>query len=88
MRWRNQESLKVIQLVFRCRPRRFQVLKIRLAIPAPFPLDLLVRTPETMKWRLEEEDCFLREIVSRGKVLYEKAHSRVGGHTRLTEFRR
>ncbi len=59
-----------------------QVLKIRLAIPAPFPLDLLVRTPETLKWRLEEGDCFLREIVSRGKVLYEKVHGRVGAKSR------
>ena len=53
-----------------------QALKIRLAISAPFPLDLLVRTPETLKWRLEAGDCFLREIVSRGKVLYEKAHAK------------
>ena len=59
-----------------------QALKIRLAIPAPFPLDLLVRTPETLKWRVEEGDCFLREIVSRGKVLYEKAHGRVGAKSR------
>lgn len=59
-----------------------QALKIRLAIPAPFPLDLLVRTPETLKWRLEEGDCFLREIVSRGKVLYEKALGRVGAKSR------
>ena len=59
-----------------------QVLKIRLAIPAPFPLDLLVRTPETLKWRLEEGDCFLREIVSRGKVLYEKARGRVRAKSR------
>jgi predicted nucleotidyltransferase len=64
-----------------------QALKIRLAIPAPFPLDLLVRTPETLKWRLEEGDCFLREIVSRGKVLYEKSHGRAGGPTRRTGLR-
>ena len=64
-----------------------QVLKIRLAIPAPFPLDLLVRTPETLKWRLEEGDCFLREIVSRGKMLYEKVHDQASGSTRLTGIR-
>lgn len=65
-----------------------QALKIRLAVPAPFPLDLLVRTPETLKWRLEEGDCFLREIVSRGKVLYEKAHGRVGAKSRTGLRRR
>ena len=65
-----------------------QALKIRLAISAPFPLDLLVRTPETLKWRLEEGDCFLREIVSRGKVLYEKADDRVGAKSRARLPRR
>ncbi len=64
-----------------------QALKIRLAISAPFPLDLLVRTPETLKWRLEAGDCFLREIMSRGKVLSEKADGRVGSPTRLTGIR-
>lgn len=63
-----------------------QALKIRLAISAPFPLDLLVRTPETLKWRLEAGDCFLREIMSRGKVLYEKADGRRGGRMKLCDF--
>ena len=65
-----------------------QAFKIRLAISAPFPLDLLVRTPETLKWRLEAGDCFLREIVSRGKVLSEKAGGRVGAKSRARLPRR
>ncbi len=65
-----------------------QALKIRRAVPAPFPVDLLVRMPETLKWRLEEGDCFLREIVSRGKVLYEKAHGRLGAKSRAGLRRR
>ncbi len=47
-----------------------------------FPLDIIVRTPENMRWRLEEGDSFLREITSRGKVLYEKAHEGVGAKGR------
>jgi hypothetical protein len=43
-----------------------------------FPLDLLVRTPRNLAWRLEEGDSFLREVVSKGKVLYEKADKGVG----------
>ena len=31
-----------------------------------------MRTPKNLKWRLKEGDWFLREIVSQGKVLYEK----------------
>src|SRR5260221_12165721 len=38
-----------------------------------FPLDLIVRTPENLRWRLEEGDWFLREIVAQGKVLHEQA---------------
>jgi hypothetical protein len=34
-------------------------------------MDLLVRTPKEMKWRLEEGESFLTEITSKGKVLYE-----------------
>ena len=60
------------------RNQRSQSYKIRLALSAPFPLDLLVRTPETMRWRVEEGDSFLREIVAKGKILYEKTDGRVG----------
>lgn len=40
-----------------------------------FPLDLLVRTPKTLTERLRWGDSFLHEIMTRGKVLYEKAHA-------------
>ena len=55
-----------------------QAVRIRLAVDHNFPLDLLVRTPRNMAWRLAEGDSFLREITSKGKVLYEKADERVG----------
>jgi predicted nucleotidyltransferase len=60
-----------------------QAFKIRLAVPVSFPMDLLVRTPKEMKWRLEEGESFLTEITSKGKILYEKDHRRMGakGHT-------
>lgn len=40
-----------------------------------FPVDLLVRTPEQIRQRLAWNDFFLQEIMTRGKVLYEAAHS-------------
>src|SRR6202030_1480055 len=46
-----------------------QSIKIRWDIPASFPMDLLVRTPKNLQWRLEEGDWFLKEIISQGKVL-------------------
>ena len=50
-----------------------QAVRIRLALRAPFPMDLIVRTPKYLQRRLEDGDWFLREIVSKGKLLYEKA---------------
>jgi predicted nucleotidyltransferase len=55
-----------------------QSVRIDLACEPCFPLDIIVRTPKNMLWRLEEGDSFLREITSRGKVLYEKADEGVG----------
>jgi predicted nucleotidyltransferase len=48
--------------------------EIRQAIPADFSLDLIVRTPEDIDWRIAEGDCFLQEVLGKGKVLYEAAH--------------
>jgi predicted nucleotidyltransferase len=51
--------------------------RIRQTVSYCFPMDLIVRTPENLRWRLEAGDWFLREIVSRGKVLYEKTDAGV-----------
>lgn len=51
-----------------------QAVAIRQAVDFPFPVDLLVRTPEQVQERLRLGDNFMREIVSRGKVLYEADH--------------
>ena len=55
-----------------------QAVKICLAVPYQFPLDLLVRTPKNVAWRLAEGDSFLRDIMERGKILYEKTDGRLG----------
>src|SRR5688500_12319624 len=60
-----------ILVVMPCRSQLDQVVKIRRAIPAPFPMDLIVRTPHNLGWRLNEGESFHTEIVTKGKVLYE-----------------
>ncbi len=40
-----------------------------------FALDLLVRTPGDVEQRLAWNDFFLREIIEKGKVIYESANS-------------
>jgi predicted nucleotidyltransferase len=52
-----------------------QAVAIRQAVDAPFPMDLLVRTPEQIERRLSLGDYFFKEIVSRGRVLYEADHT-------------
>ena len=52
-----------------------QAVRILWRLAAPFPVDLLVRTPKEMNWRLAEGESFTTTIVSEGKVLYEKGDS-------------
>src|SRR5262252_6713693 len=59
-----------------------QAVRIDCQIDPPFPLDLIVRAPKTLAWRLEEGDSLLQEIVAKGKVLYEKNHQGVGAKGR------
>jgi predicted nucleotidyltransferase len=51
-----------------------QAARIRQHLSLPIPMDLLVRTPEQLHHRLEIGDSFMREIVERGKVMYEAHH--------------
>ncbi|MBS1787922.1 MAG: nucleotidyltransferase domain-containing protein [Acidobacteria bacterium] len=51
-----------------------QAIKISRELGWVTPLDLLVRTPAQVQERLRLEDPFMREIVQRGKVLYEAHH--------------
>ena len=44
----------------------------RLLYPRPFPLDLLVRTPQEIEDALRSGDFFIQEIVTQGRVLYER----------------
>ena len=44
----------------------------RLLLPRPFPVDILVKTPKEIGKALKSGDFFLSEILTRGKVLYER----------------
>jgi predicted nucleotidyltransferase len=59
-----------------------QAIRIDEAIEPGFFLDLIVRTPSTLERRLRWGDWFLREIVTSGEVLYEKAHGGVARQSR------
>jgi predicted nucleotidyltransferase len=71
-----------ILFIMPCRNQLDQAVKISLAIDPPFSLDIIVRTPHNMHWRLAEGDWFLREIMEKGKVLHEAADGRMGTKSR------
>lgn len=54
------------------KPRRERVVEISLLLyPRPFPVDIIVKTPHELEEELPH-NFFLREIVSKGVVLYER----------------
>src|SRR5262245_4298720 len=71
-----------ILVVMPARNQLAQAMRIDRELDPPFPLDLIVRSPQTMTWRLKEGDWFLQEIVAKGKVLYEKNDQGVGAKGR------
>src|SRR5258708_1687538 len=74
-----------ILVVMPARNEIAQAVRIDRAVDPLFPLDLIVCTPKNLAWRVKEGDSFLREIMTKGKVLYEAADSPVGkkGRVRL-----
>ena len=49
--------------------------EIWMATKPKFPIDIMVRKPEELKKRIKMGDFFLREVVEKGKVLYESTHA-------------
>lgn len=52
-----------------------QAVRICQAIKYHFGLDLIVRKPLTIDYRLALGDVFLTEILSKGEVLYERSNN-------------
>lgn len=56
-----------------------QAIRILTYLDVLVSLDLLVRTPEEVEQRMEMGDQFMKEIITRGKVMYEANHAGVVG---------
>ena len=55
--------------------------------PRKLPMDVLVKTPAEVAERLRLGDAFIRRIVERGRVLYERIDSSASGWSRTTQTR-
>ncbi|HEY4688348.1 MAG TPA: nucleotidyltransferase domain-containing protein [Anaerolineae bacterium] len=64
------DLLVIMESQLRPHARSIQVSEV--LDPRPFPVDILVRTPQEIEERLQAGDCFFREIMSKGKVMYER----------------
>jgi predicted nucleotidyltransferase len=49
----------------------YKTIEILESVRPSIPVDLILRTPQQIKKRLAQNDFFLREVITRGKVLYE-----------------
>ena len=64
----------LVVMPFECRSVE-QAIKIRQRIYPKMPLDLLARTPAQIKERLDMGDFFIKDIIERGKILYESENA-------------
>jgi uncharacterized protein len=64
----------LVVLPFAGKPVR-KAIEMRSRVNSKVPLELLVRTPEKVAKRIANNDWFMREIVEKGRVLYEASHS-------------
>ena len=51
-----------------------QAAGIRLQLSTKFPMDLIVRSAEQVEERIGMNDFFIREVMEKGRVLYEADH--------------
>ena len=70
--WDSDVDLLVV-MPFKGRANR-QAVKIRSRIDTNVAFDLLVRTPQQISRRIAMGDSFMRDVLERGKVVYE-AHN-------------
>jgi predicted nucleotidyltransferase len=49
-----------------------EVSQIVRTLKPAFPVDLIVHTPRQVRTRIGQGDFFLRDIVAKGKIMYER----------------
>ncbi len=78
----HNESDVDLLVIMRTKNAIDQSIRISLAFERLFSFDLIVRTPWQIERGLKDDDWFLREIIEKGKVLYEAPDRQVGSQSR------
>src|SRR6266478_3284738 len=74
----HEESDVDLLVIMRTKNAIDQSIRISLAFEQLFSLDLIVRTPWQIERGLKDDDWFLREVMEKGKILYEAPDCQVG----------
>src|SRR5580704_5658251 len=74
----HEESDVDLLVIMRTKNAIEQSIRISLAFQRLFSFDLIVRTPSQIHRGVKDDDWFLREIMEKGKVLYEAPDDQVG----------
>lgn len=69
---RNSDIDLLVIMQSKSRPALRASLIRRMCRPKFVPMDVLVRTPQEIKKRLEMKDHFIKRILEKGKVFYER----------------
>jgi uncharacterized protein len=67
----------MVVMRFKGHPMR-KALEIIERVNPAFSVDLLVRRPDEVKERIDNNDWFLREVFERGQILYEATDAGMG----------
>ena len=78
----HEESDVDLLVIMRTKNAIDQSIRIKMAFARLFSLDLIVRTPWQIERGLKDDNWFLREIIEKGKVLYEARDGQVGSQSR------
>lgn len=78
----HNESDVDLLVIMRTKNAIDQSIRIIHAFECEFSLDLIVRTPWQIERGLKDDNWFLREIVEKGKILYESRDGQVGTESR------
>jgi len=73
--WSDVDLLVIMESDLSVHDQRLKIA--RFLHPKPFSIDILTRTPADLEKRIDMGDYFLREIVKKGKVVYERTRDRM-----------
>lgn len=71
--WSDVDLLVIMESELSAHDQRLQIA--RFLHPKPFSMGILTRTPADLEKRMAMGDYFLREIVKKGKAVYERTRN-------------